>query len=59
MGITTNLGIGDVLYADKQVMHLEADIEPLRADLGYTPQTMFDEGINETIKYYLSAKTPP
>ena len=57
MGVTTDLGIGDVPYADRQVMRLEADIEPLREDLGYIPQTTFDEGIEKTIRYYPSAST--
>lgn len=59
MGVAANLGIGDVPYVDKQVMHLEADIEPLKEDLGYVPKTTFDEGIKETIKYYLNTPTPP
>lgn len=59
LGITTNLGIGDIPYADGQVMHLEANIEPLEEDLGYVPRTTFDEGITETIKNYLNTPTPP
>lgn len=46
------LGIGDVPYADRQVMHLCADIEPLREDLGYVPATEFEAGIRETIKFH-------
>lgn len=52
LGVRENLGIGDVPYADKQVMHLQADTRPLLEDLGYVPETGFDEGIETTIKFY-------
>ena len=53
LGVEGNLGIGDVPYAEKQVMHLEADIRPLREDLGYVHGTSFDEGIKVTINSLL------
>ncbi len=52
LGAAGPLGIGDVPYAAGQVMHLEADVEPLREDLGYVPETAFREGILETIKFH-------
>ena len=55
LGVEGNLGIGDVPYAEKQVMHLQADIRPLQADLGYVPGTGFDEGIETTIHSFLSS----
>lgn len=53
LGVGGNLGIGDVPYTDKQVMHLKADIRPLLEDLGYVPGTGFDEGIEATIHSFL------
>lgn len=53
LGVGGNLGIGDVPYAEKQVMHLQADIRPLLEDLGYVPGTSFDEGIEATIHSFL------
>lgn len=46
------LGIGDIAYAGKQVMHLEADILPLQEDIGYIPATEFEDGIAVTIMCY-------
>lgn len=54
LGVTIDLGIGDIPYAEKQVMHLEADTEPMKEDLGYVPQTTFDEGIEATINSFLN-----
>ena len=45
------LGLGDVPYGAKQVMHLEADISALRADTGFKPETDFRAGIRNTIEY--------
>lgn len=42
------LGIGDVPYAEKQVMYLCADIEELKKDTGFEPQTTFEKGIRYT-----------
>ena len=46
------LGIGEVLYANKQVMYLCADIEALTTDTGFVPKTSFEDGIKETLKWY-------
>ena len=53
LGVEGNLGIGDVPYAEKQVMHLQADIRPLEEELGYVPGTGFDEGIEATIHSFI------
>ncbi|MEG0485880.1 MAG: NAD(P)-dependent oxidoreductase [Oscillospiraceae bacterium] len=45
------LGFGVVPYADRQVMHLQADISALTHDTGFVPQVGFKEGISETIKW--------
>ena len=45
------LGLGEVPYASKQVMHLEADITALRRDTGFEARTAFEDGIRETIDY--------
>ncbi len=40
---------GAIPYANKQVMHLEADISELNADTGWRPKTEFKEGIQKII----------
>lgn len=46
-----SLGIGEVPYADKQVMYLCADISKLTQDTGFVPQTDFKTGIKTTIEW--------
>lgn len=46
------LGIGELPYAPHQVMHLQADIEPLQRDTGFKPSTSFEDGIRETLRQY-------
>lgn len=46
------LGIGEMPYAPQQVMNLQADISILKADTGFEPAYSFEEGIEETIKWY-------
>lgn len=48
---TASLGIGEVPYAPKQVMHLQADISALTADTGFVPQVTFEEGIARTVAW--------
>lgn len=48
---TIPLGIGKIPYADKQVMHLCADISALTADTGFRPRVGFDEGIRATVEW--------
>ena len=45
------LGIGDLPYNDKQVMHLCADISDLRNDTGFEASFSFEEGIRITIDW--------
>lgn len=45
------LGIGEIPYADRQVMHLCADISELEKDTGFAPRYEFEEGIAETIEW--------
>lgn len=40
-------------YGDRQVMHLEADISSLTEDTGFVPETSFEEGIRETVRWML------
>ena len=42
--------IGEIPYAERQVMHLQADISALTADTGWQPKTAFKEGIAEILK---------
>lgn len=53
-GARGKLGIGDVPYNPKQIMHLEADISELAEDLQYLPETSFEEGIEKTIAFFKS-----
>lgn len=46
------LGIGDIPYAEKQVMYLCADISELTRDTGYTPEHSFEQGIKKTIRWF-------
>lgn len=46
------VGIGDIPYADKQVMYLCADIDSLKEDTGFEPQYSFEEGIKRTVAWY-------
>lgn len=43
------LKYGDIPYLDKQVMYLQADIEELRRDTGWTPKIGFEEGIKSVV----------
>lgn len=49
---TAKLGVGDIPYAEKQVMYLCADIEELQQDTGFAPDYSFEKGIVETINWY-------
>lgn len=46
------LGFGEIRYGERQVMHLQADIENLTKDTGFVPSWSFEEGIKGTIKWY-------
>lgn len=48
----SEIQIGAVPYAEKQVMHLQADISDLQKDTGFKPEISFDEGIKKTISWY-------
>lgn len=45
------LGIGEVPYANQQVMYLCADISKLTQDTGFVPKTDFITGIKATIEW--------
>jgi UDP-glucose 4-epimerase len=49
------LGFGEVPYRPDQVMHLQADIERLRQDLGWFPRISLDEGLRRTVEWYRAA----
>ena len=50
------LGLGKIPYADGQVMHLQADVSELERDTGYVPSTRFEDGIENTIRWYEQRK---
>lgn len=43
------IGFGELPYADRQIMHLCADLTELTADTGFVPEVSFEEGIQRTI----------
>lgn len=47
----SELEFGAVPYGPMQIMHLEADVEPLKKDFGYTRFTGFEEGIKKTVEW--------
>lgn len=52
------LGIGEKPYADRQVMHLEADVSALERDTGFAPHTAFPEGVRATVRAVEAAIRP-
>lgn len=46
-----DIELGGIPYAARQVMYLCADISQLKEDTGFIPQTSFEEGIRETVKW--------
>lgn len=48
-GSNGKLGIGELPYAERQVMHLCADIGALSQDTGFKPSVGFEEGIKRTV----------
>ena len=50
------LGIGELPYAQNQVMYLCADIEELTKDTGFVPEYTFEEGICETVAWRMERK---
>ena len=46
------LGIGELPYPMGQVMHLQADLGPLKEDTGFEPRFSFEEGIRETVRAF-------
>ena len=54
INLDLELGIGEVPYGPKQVMHLQADISDLKRDTGFEVQYDFEEGIRNTIEYVRS-----
>lgn len=47
-----HLNLGKVPYSEKQVMNLAVDINELIDDTGFEPKVDFQEGIEETIKWF-------
>lgn len=45
------LGLGQIPYGPRQVMHLQADLSALRQDTGFEPRTVFADGIRKTIEW--------
>ena len=45
------LGLGEIPYAPKQVMHLQADISDLQQDTGFEPNTDFATGIQQILEW--------
>lgn len=45
------IDFGTIPYANRQVMHLQADISELQKDTGFVPKTSFEEGILKTVQW--------
>lgn len=45
------LGLGELPYAQKQVMYLCADLTALQEDTGFCPEVPFEEGIRKTLEW--------
>lgn len=50
-GNVGEIGLGDIPYAEKQVMYLGADITALVRDTGFEPKISFAEGIEHTVRH--------
>lgn len=46
------LGFGEVPFRPNQVMHLQADIERLRGEVGFSPRVALDDGLARTVEWY-------
>ena len=46
------LGFGEIPYPPGQVMHLQADIGPLRRDTGFEPKYTFEEAVRIVVKAF-------
>lgn len=51
-GGPSDIDFGAVPYSPKQVFYLCADIEDLKRDTGFEPETEFADGIRQTIEYF-------
>ena len=52
------LGFGEIPYGSAQVMYLTADINRLWQDVGFVPETTFDDGIKKTIEWVRAYGVP-
>ena len=52
-----HLGLGDIPYAEGQVMYLCADTEELVRDTGFVPSVEFEDGIEKTIEWYKNERS--
>ncbi len=43
--------LGEIPYAQRQVMYLCADLETLKRDVGFEPEITFEEGIRRTVEW--------
>ncbi len=56
LGTPLEADFGAIAYRPHQVIHLQADITKLAAATGWQPQVSLQEGLRETVSWYL--KTP-
>ncbi len=47
------LNLGAVPYKENQIMHMEADISRLSEATGWMPHSTLEQGLNETVGWYL------
>lgn len=48
-----SLRFGELPYRSDQVMHLEADISRITRQTGWVPKVILDEGLKDTVRWYL------
>lgn len=53
---TLELGFGELPYRPDQVMHLQANIEKLKATSGWSPEVSLSDGIAETTRWFSPSK---
>ena len=49
------LGFGEIPYRPDQVMHLRANIDKLKANAAWAPETPLETGLSATIDWFHSA----
>jgi UDP-glucose 4-epimerase len=49
-----DLGFGEIPYRPDQVIHLQANIDKLKANTAWAPETPLEKGLSDTIRWFNS-----